>query len=383
MLKRNICAICGSTLNNIYSLNNMPIKLSCPDIYVNHTSTLSYSQCIYCNTIQLDELIPPEILYSDSHNIETVGKIWSEYFLFFSDYIKNFINNKIILEIGDPSAKIASLCNNYERWIIVEPSKNTKLLFNEKITFIDGFFDEKTIINDKIDIIIHSHVFEHIYDLNVFLKKCYEILDMDGNMIFGIPNMEYIAINNLSPFLGVFFEHTIFLNKENVSYLLNKFGFEIIDISDYLNHSIIFNVKKNPHKLKNKAEKEKIIRIIDYKKLFIESLDNYKKFIINCNNVICENLYKKCYLFGASYNTQFLLALGLNEENICGILDNSTMKHNKYFYGYNINIMTPNILENEDAIVILNNGVYNEEISKQIFEINKNTIHIIKNNTKS
>jgi 2-polyprenyl-3-methyl-5-hydroxy-6-metoxy-1,4-benzoquinol methylase len=373
MITREECSICKSALHNIYSLNNIPVKLSCQNEFLTNKNKLSFAQCSECNTIQIDKLIPLEILYSDSHNSEIVGGTWTKYFKFFSDYVNPFVDNKNILEIGDPSAKIATLSNNYSKWIIIEPSRNNNIMFNEKIQFIDGFFDDSFQINTQIDTIIHSHVFEHIYDLHSFLKKCYEILDVDGNMIFGIPNMEYIKTQNLSPFLGIFFEHTIFLNRENVTYLLETNGFEIIEIVDYLNHSIIFNTKKSkPKMIQN-------IKITDYKEEFFESLNSYKIFIEKCN-IIIKNNNKKSYIFGASYNTQYLLALGLCEENIHGLIDNSKAKQNKYFYGFNIKILSPSILENEDAIVILNNGVYNNEIEKQILLINNNTI-IIENKT--
>ena len=65
--------------------------------------------------------------------------------------------------------------------------------------------------------------------------------------------------------------------------------------------------------------------------------------------------------------------MGLNDINIFGILDNCIEKQNKYLYGYDILIKSPNILKNEDSIVILKNGVYSNEIYDQIININKNT----------
>ena len=369
---RSACSICNSTIKNIYSLENMPVKLLCQDIVDSSRNKLSFSQCETCNTIQLDNLIPLDFLYSESHNIDSVGVTWSNYFNFFSIYIKEFIINKNVLEIGDPSAKIAKLSNNYNKWIIVEPTKNKNRSLNEKIIYIESFFDEKLELDYKVDIIIHSLLFEHLYDFNSFLTKCYDLLDFNGSMIFCIPNMEYIAMNNLAPFLGIFFEHTVFLNKENVAYILKNSGFEIIKQLDYLKHSILFNVKKCY------PISEENIKIVDYKANFFKSLERYSNFAEKCNKIINDNINKKCFLFGASYNTQFLLELGLNKENLSGLLDNSVFKQDKYFYGYNLKIFSPSILKTMDCIVILNNGYYNDEIEKQIIEINSNTF-IIKN----
>jgi len=370
-MKRNLCSICNSLLENIYILDNFPTKLFCTIKPVKDFSKLSFSQCVSCNTIQLDELIPLEMLYSESHNYTSFGEIWKNYFKVFINKINNIIKDKNILEIGCPSGKIAmNIINNYNKWIIVEPNKNDNINLNKNIIFVEKFFDSNFSLDIDIDIIIHSHLFEHIYNPNDFLKKCYEIIKPGGIMIFGVPNMNYFTEQFITPFLGIFFEHNIFLNKENIYYLLNKNNFEVVEIIDYENHSTIYHCKK--------IEKiEKIEKITNYYNSFMESLKVYENFIIKCNNII-DNTNKHVYIFGASYNTQFLLSLGIHPNKIKGIIDNSIEKQNKFFYGYDIAIYSPKILEHEnDCIVIIKNGYYTNEIMAQILNINKNIEIII------
>ena len=119
------------------------------------------------------------------------------------------VDNKNVLEFGDPSAKLANKLNTYSNWFIVEPNKNNDIVFNKNISFIETFFDESFVIDHRIDLIVHSHFFEHTYEPTLFLKNCFDILNDGGEMILGIPNMEYIANHNLAPFLGLFFEHTV------------------------------------------------------------------------------------------------------------------------------------------------------------------------------
>jgi 2-polyprenyl-3-methyl-5-hydroxy-6-metoxy-1,4-benzoquinol methylase len=368
---RNKCAICNNDLNFIYSLDDVPINLSCVDLdnIIYNFDKLSFSNCVECNTIQLNKLIPLNILYQNSHNTTSVGKTWENYFNLFKEKLQNVISNKIILEIGCPSGKIATKCNNYNKWYIVEPNKNNEISFNDKIIFIEKFFDNNFKLDEKVDIIVHSHLFEHIYSPNDFLKNCNELLNDGGEMIFGVPNMQYMVDNTL--FLGIFFEHTIFLNKENITYLLNNNGFEIIEIIDYENHSTIYHTKKN-----NAIKKELLInfKINNYYDNFFNLISEYNLFIEKCNIIINDNLNKDIYIFGASYNTQTLLFFGLN-KNIKGILDNCKEKQNKYFYGTKLKIYSPEILSsNDNAIVILKNGYYTNEIFLQIKKINYNII---------
>jgi hypothetical protein len=117
------------------------------------------------------------------------------------------------------------------------------------------------------------------------------------------------------------FEHTIFYNKENILYLLEKHHFELVETIDYLNHSILFHVKKSSRNSFAKTSFPLITRvgISDFDK----SIRTYLDFIQKCKLQIEELSHKeiKIYLFGASYNTQLLLAMGLSDIRIENILD--------------------------------------------------------------
>ena len=368
---RDKCAIClDPSLTNIYVLYKMPISTTCVNKKSNYKyNDLSFSQCKRCNTIQLDNLVKLDVLYAESHNVESVGKLWKNYFNLISAYIFNYCDNKNVLEIGCPSGKIAMNLNNYKKWSIVDMNKNDKINFKDNIHFIKGIFNESFIINDSIDLIVHSHLFEHIYEPNNFLNKCFEILSDDGCMIFGVPNMQTILDNNLCLFQGIFFEHTIFLNKDNISYMLNNNGFEIENIIDYSNHSTIYHVSKRKNRICPQLE----FKLKNNYDNFKNTIEYYKKFILDCNNKLNES-NKKAYLFSASYNTQLLIEMGLNKSRIEGIIDNSIEKQNKYFYGYNLLVFNPDVLKNEDCIVILKNSFYVNEITEQINNLNINTV---------
>jgi predicted SAM-dependent methyltransferase len=361
-MERKSCGICECKLHNFFTME-MPTKLFCTKYPIIDKSLLSFAKCEECNTIQLDRLIPLHILYSDSHNYKSVGHIWKTYFDRFVSLIENIIIDKTILEIGDPSGKIANQCKNFKKWIIVEPNKNLSVNFNKNIEFIELFFNNDFSINDKIDIIVHSHLLEHIYEPNVFLKKCYDILTDNGEMIFGVPNMEHIGKNEIAPCLGIFFEHTIFLNKENILYLLKKNGFEVLNFVYHESHSLLFHVKKI-----NNFQNDKV-NIFNYSTQFFLTLDKYKKFVDYCNEFLENKQNKFVYIFGASYNTQFLLSLGLNVAKIDGIIDNCSDKHGHFLYGYNLQIFSPEILSSCDSCVILKNGYYSDEIRNQLLKI--------------
>ena len=362
-MNRVTCCICSSKLHHIYSLDNFPLKLCCVPEPIYEKNVLSFSQCESCKTIQLSYLLPLSVLYSDSHNTTSIGNIWKQYFKLFSEKIQPIVENKNILEIGCPSGKIVSNVKNFNKWFIVEPNKNLEVIFPENVIFIQKFFDNDFFINDEINVIIHSHLFEHIYDFNEFLNKCYNVLSKEGEMFFGIPNMQNITESQICPFLGIFFEHTCFLNNENVNILLNKNNFEVIETIYYETHSILYHCKKTNIFFKN------IKPIQDYYDKFTSSIDIYSNFVCKSNNYIA-NTVKDVYIFGASYNTQFLISLGLDLTKIKGILDNCKEKQDKFLYGYNLKIYDPSVIIKNNCIIIVKNGYYSHEIIKQICELN-------------
>jgi 2-polyprenyl-3-methyl-5-hydroxy-6-metoxy-1,4-benzoquinol methylase len=371
---REKCAICNNIIEKIFELEHIPITLSCSASLEKYNyGKLSFSKCKTCSTIQLNELIPLNILYEKSHNFTSVGKIWSDYFKCLVEKLQTNITDKNVLEIGCPSGKLAMNNINYNKWYIVDLNKNNSIKFNDKIHFIQGCFDKNFQINDRIDVITHSHLFEHIYEPNDFLKKCYELLVDDGEMIFGIPNMKYLADNDLCLFLGIFFEHTIFMNKENVIYLLKKHGFDIVEIIDYLNHSTIYHVKKTKqlNTLLNIAHSNEL-QITDYFEKFMSGINKYKLFIDDCNLIIC-NTNKPVYIFAASYNTQILLSMGIEIKYLKGILDNAKDKENTYLYGFELLVYSPDVIINNDSIVILKNSFYGDEIKEQLLTLNPRT----------
>ena len=154
---------------------------------------------------------------------------------------------------------------------------------------------------------------------------------------------------------------------------MNKNGFEIIDYIDYENHSTIYHTKKNNNINNNLITN---LKIQNYCNDFFNLITEYNLFIEKCNLIINDNLNKQIFIFGASSFTQLLLYFGLH-KNVQGILDNSKEKQDKYFYGYNLKIYSPEILLNNDNfVVILKNGYYTNEIFLQIKKINSNIIII-------
>jgi hypothetical protein len=65
--------------------------------------------------------------------------------------------------------------------------------------------------------------------------------------------------------------------------------------------------------------------------------------------------------------------MGLNVENVSGIIDNSKDKEGKRLYGSALNVYNPKIISEKDSVmVIAKAGQYQKEVEAQLKYINKN-----------
>jgi len=365
---RDNCVICGSNIEKIMILGEMPVYMGVSEKNEDYLfDDMIFSECINCKNIQLGRLLDPNIVYLRNHNVEIVGEMWRNHYYHFLDFIGDGIDRKIVLEIGDPSAKIAKLTDIYKKWIIVE--KNTHLKSTEKIIFRQEFFDEEFHIEEKVDTIIHSHLLEHIYEPVDFFKKCRSILSDDGDIFFSIPNMSFFLENNYSPNSILHFEHTYYIDYNYVKIICERTGFRIIKTEYFKDHSVFFHLRKNSVKIvEHKCERlsEKFSNLLEQ---HISKIDEINKIISNEDIV---------FIYGAHITSQFYIFNGLNNDKILGVLDNSASKINKYLYGTDLKTFSPEeIIRYERVTVIVSHmGIYVDEISKSLKYLKNNIILI-------
>lgn len=168
------------------------------------------------------------------------------------------------------------------------------------------------------------------------------------------------------------YEHTIFLNEAVIEFLLAKNHFKLLEKRYFKEHSIFYACQK----LTNFNENYELGLKSQYtqnKALVAEFMSFYSQKIAKLNELL-KATKKPIYLFGAHLFSQFLLYNGLFADKIIAILDNNAQKQNKRLYGTAFKVLSPRILRDKNALLVLNAGVYNEEIKKDILEnINEKT----------
>ena len=374
-LTRTACAVFETEdLESLYTFKNFPVFMGCTssdisdDIYHDMSWSISRSSGL----IQLAELLPLDVLYMASHGSGSVGKMWVKHHASFAEFINRFSPNSVI-EIGGGHGILSIEYGKFRKidWTIIEPNPTPRA--DSKAKIIKGFFNGDWVSDVKYDTVIHSHVFEHVYEPNVFMENLSSFMQNGSKLIFSVPNMQEMIKRKYTNCIN--FEHTIYITEPYIEYLLARHGFRLVSKEYFLeDHSIFYA-----------AEKDSTVELqpnLDglyarNKKLYGDYLQYHEDLITDLN----ENAARHngdLFLFGAHVFAQYLINMGLDTRSVISILDNDENKEGKRLYGTNLLVESPKVLKNRiKPVVILKAGVYNDEIKAEILQsINDSTVFI-------
>lgn len=370
-ITRNRSVIAGKTkLEHLYTIKDFPAFIS----YVNDNkenkdvrADLSFGICPKSGIIQLEKVLPLDIVYQAEHSTG-LGQTWNNMYEAFAKFMAQYPMHDV-LEIGGGNGALAKLYTERNKnitWTIVEPLPLCKE--SKQIKILKKWFNQDFKYDRQVDAIIHSHTLEHIYNPTDFLDQIYRFLQTGNYHIFSVPNL-YIWLKRKYT-NAINFEHTIFLTEYFIDYLVQKSGFKIVDKKYHQNHSIFYATERLEHLPDISYESQ----YVEYKKIFEEFINYHNRLIANLNKKM-DTMDCDVYLFGAHIFSQFLFEFGLDKSKIKGILDNSRVKQIKRLYGTPFTTYPlTEIASYNKVAVIVKAAEYQQEIKKQLIKINKRVI---------
>lgn len=361
-----------SRLEDLHSLQNFPVFMGS----VQHNkeedlfAEMSWSISLDSGLIQLKKLLPLDVLYQSQTTTSAVGPLWMAHHKAFAEFIENYAPIGV-LEIGGAHGILAKEYQSFGQipWTILEP--NPSPVEGSNALFIKGFFDDNFTFTEPFDTVVHSHVFEHIYEPDEFMRHLSVFIDSGKHLVFSLPNLQAWLGKKYTNSIN--FEHTVFLTEPYVEYLLAKHGFRVLQKDYFLDDHSIFYATVRDSTVKPVALPDGLYE--KNKQLYLEYVTYHKELIKDLNTRMA-NTKQPIYLFGAHIFAQYLIAFGLDTTRIVSLLDNDPKKQGKRLYGTKLNVQSPKALQDvKDPIVILKAGVYNEEIKSDIIEnINRNVV---------
>ena len=197
LLERNLDLVTGSSnMEDLHSMQNFPVFMGCVDHPESDdiVAELTWQISKDSGFIQLKKLIPLDILYQAQHS-GAVGEIWKKHHRQFSNFL-NKSNPSSVLELGGAHGILSKEYKEYGEipWTILEP--NPAPIDGCDAKFIKGFFDDKFSYEEYFDTVVHSHVFEHIYEPNQFMHHLASFMDEGKKLVFSVTNLQAMLERN-------------------------------------------------------------------------------------------------------------------------------------------------------------------------------------------
>ncbi len=272
----------------------------------------------------------------------------------------NLTSQDLVVDIGSNAGTLLESFHKLSGCEIigVEPAPNiARLAEKNKIPTINDFFNknsvQKILQKQPAKIITCTNTFNHITDLNEFMKNIKNLLDDNGFFIFEAPYLLHLV--QKTAFDTIYLEHVSYFSFKPFSRFFEQFGLYISDIeeNEYMGGSVRVSVGKNNE---NKALVKKYIKAEEEADIY--DLHTYKVFMSQIEKLkfnLCRQLYEvknqgeKIIGIGAATKGNTLLNYcQIDNSLIDFITDSSPLKIGKYTPGSRILIkndveITPDI----------------------------------------
>jgi hypothetical protein len=372
MISRDNDVILGEQdLEPLFSFKNFPVFMGCVKTPQSDDicADMSFHVSAKSGMIQLNPLVPLDVLYPEAHGAGFIGASWEAHHQAFAEFIASY-SPASVLEVGGGhgilSVKYAAL--KQIPWTILEP--NPTPIPECRATVLKGFFDSDFTLPGGVDAVVHSHLFEHIYEPLEFLRDLKKFIEMGKRLIFSVPNMRVMLERKFTNCLN--FEHTVYLSEQYIDYLLASNGFKLDQKKYFRDDHSIFYAAVRDDELSDVTLSDSLYQ--ENKSLYLDYVNHHQQLIASINERTAGDHGRDVYLFGAHVQAQYLIGFGLDISNIKAVLDNDRNKTGKRLYGTNLGVELPLVLAGIDRpIVIIRAGTFTQEIIEQITAINPTT----------
>jgi hypothetical protein len=237
-----------------------------------------------------------------------------------------------------------------------------KDLFRTSVCIDNYDVGDLDINNRKYDLLLISHVLEHVYDLNHFLDEIKINMNSNGIVYIEVPNSErYDLMQYDVPLQEINIEHINFFSKHSLAKLMILNNFTPICIEDCcfeIKHNTKYHVIRSIFRLNTEN--------VGFDKYLIDGqskLDKIKSFFL-------QKPQTKMYLYGAGAFTCKII--GEFKSNIIGIVDDNPSYLGKCIAGFEvINYDMFKTIVNENDTILVTIIFSSNKIKEKLMSLDK------------
>jgi hypothetical protein len=319
--------------------------------------------------MKLDTIVPPEQLFSKYLYSSGVSKPYITHCRNMWRDIAKYSPKKI-LDIGGNDGTLLSVFKEeagYELQLTnVDPSETFIEPNKQKgIHFFNNYW-QNIALNNKVDTIISTNVFQHTESIHGFLKGIQT--NLDGIWVLEFPY--FLTTVNTNQFDQIYHEHIYYWLVTPLVELFKQYGLKIIDIQELDIHggSLRIISSNRPEAIEN-TELISKYKFLEKKKDFGTWSDSITEKI-NADRKYLDSLDGNVVLFGAAAKGVVYLNTVTNGR-FKYVIDDTPGKENKYLPGTSIKVTRrSNLLDlNPDYVLILAHN-FKDYIAKSLKESN-------------
>jgi hypothetical protein len=355
------CCFCGArSLIWKLSFSGLPARLGVTTAppETDRFANLNLVQCEACTLIQTD-YFPLNEIYEVLHSTAQ-GSTWDRHRKALIEFIGKG-NVESILEIGPSCNPIArSIPHEYAYYVdfMDQPFelRNNEIYCKEDFlsaSFYNCVSRHRKLAKPHFDLIIASHVFEHIKDSNQFMEQCKKY--GANKLVISVPN--FVEWYNKGYYNAVTPEHVIYPTRHFFYEVAKRHN--IAWRHEYFeDHSLFIEFDLTKPFGKNNGSPLEF-------GLCASWYHNYDMKIYELAMKLREKENYSCAIFGASHLAQFVLMSSESiSDKIMFVFDNDTSKHDKRLYGSDKYVFGADHL-NKVKTLVIPSSPYTNEIIKQ------------------
>jgi hypothetical protein len=298
--------------------------------------------CSNCEHMQLSNAVDPGLLYLETYShrtsespISTAGN------MFFKDQMSRLLGERRyrqVLEIGcNDGLLLRSVCELADNLAGFDPVLENVVQKHKNVKFIGGFgetIEYDVLIEEKIDLVVSAHTFEHIVDPRVTLGRLAPFLAKEFDVLIEVPSS--ISMVDQIRMDQVFPQHVNYYSPSSMQALLAPIGLSLV--------GLVRNYKYwGGTQILHFSNRDGITTSNSPRLEFEKVLSSIKMFEGTLRSTVAQLSHGDFtrYAYGAAQMLPILkYHLGeVFEEKLTGILDDNPSRIGKYFPSINLPII--------------------------------------------
>jgi hypothetical protein len=323
-----------------------------------------------------------EKLFSNYLFKSEVNRPYIEHCKVMFNYIDSIVDvqdDDLIVDIGGNDGTLLNAFKDCKKivWDVlnIDPSENLAKLAESKgiPTICDFFsFEVSEKVGRKAKVVVSTNVFQHLKDINSFTKGVHNLLDKDSIWVLEFPY--WIHDLETLQFDQIYHEHVYYYSIVPLNLMMRKHHLRIVRIQEQKIHggTLRLVMVREDSDMISDGTLEKFLETEEK-----YDLEYYKKWgakiklhLSKCKDLILElkSQGKKIAGFGAAAKgCIFLNSIGITNEQIEYIVDDTDIKQGKFMPGTGIEIVSRDYLQTHevDYLIILTHN-FAEFIMKSV-----------------